>query len=227
MTLTRVATLFVRDNPLRQEFKTAFAQYRASGAPVTLTLIWIVTTVFAAEVALTVLFGVRSIRVFATGSFKLYPELAWLFAPVLHAGLGHFLVNIGGLLTVGIPLELQFTNRRFGIFLLATAYFSTVGGLVAKAVFTTTPIAVYGISGTVFALAGYALIHFGRSSEHLKAFEWVALLVGFAAATTVAVDFFTGPYLHPEWINGGHATGFMIGVLVGEWRYGCPEITEI
>jgi len=218
MTLTRVATLFVRDNPLRQEFKTAFAQYRATSAPVTLTLIWIVTAVFAVEVALTVLFGVRSIRVFATGSFKLYPELAWLFAPVLHAGLGHFLANIVGLLAVGIPLERHFTPGRFGGFLLATAYLSTLGGWVAKTVFTTIPIAVYGISGTVFAVAGYALIHFGRSSEPLKAFEWIAFLVGVAVAVTVGIDLLTGPFLHPDWINGGHATGLLIGVLAGVFR---------
>jgi len=218
MTASRVANIFLRDNPLRQEFKTALAQYQATSAPVTYGLILIVTAVFAAEVALTVLLEVRSIRVFATGSFKLHPELAWLFAPILHAGGRHFLANVGGLLVLGIPVEQQVTTRRFWIFLLATAYLSTLGGWLSKAAFTTTPIAVYGISGTVFALAGYALVHFGRDTDRLPAFEWVAMLFGLAAAVTVAYDLFTGQYLHPEWINGGHTTGLVIGLLAGVVR---------
>lgn len=218
MTGSRVANIFIRNKPLRKEFKTALAQYQATSAPVTYGLIWIVTAVFAAEVALTVLFGVRSIRVFATGSFKLHPELAWLFAPVLHAGSRHFLANIAGLLVLGVPLEQQVRPRGFVVFILATAYLSTLGGWLAKAAFTTTPIAVYGISGTVFALAGYALVHFSRYTDRLSAFEWVAMLFGLAAAVTVAYDSFNGPYLHPEWINGGHATGLVIGLIAGVVR---------
>lgn len=201
-----------------ETLRNAINQYRTADAPVTMTVIWVVTAVFAAEVALTVLFDVRSIRVFATGSFKLYPEIAWLFAPILHAGIRHLLANIGGLLVFGIPLEQHFRNRGFGLFILATAYLSTVGGWLAQAVLTTTQVAVYGISGTVFALAGYALIYFGRATDRIPAFEWVAMLFGFAAAVTVAYDPFTGPYLHPGWINGGHTTGLVIGLLAGVVR---------
>ena len=218
MILSQFANQILRKNSLRQEFKTALTQYRVTRAPVTYGLIWVVTTIFAIEVVFTALFGVRSIRVLATGSFKLHPELAWVFAPILHAGSRHFLANVGGLLVLGIPLEQHFTKRRFGSFILATAYLSTLGGWLAQAMFTTAPIAVYGISGTVFALAGYALVHSCRANDRLPAFEWIAMLVGLAAAVTVAYDPITGQYLHPGWINGGHATGMMIGLLVGVVR---------
>ena len=38
MTAARVASIFLRDNPLRQKFKTALAQYQATSAPATPTV---------------------------------------------------------------------------------------------------------------------------------------------------------------------------------------------
>jgi membrane associated rhomboid family serine protease len=193
--------------------RKAVTQYRTVEASITRTLIWVVAIMFSSEIFVTAIFGIRSIRVFATGLFKIKPELAWMLAPVLHAGFKHVLTNIGGLVLMGFPLEQHFTKRRFAIFVIGTAYLSTMGGWFAQTMFTTNQIAMYGISGTVYALAGYGLVHFGLSTDRLSAFEWIAMMFGLGAAVTVVIDPFTGPYLHPDWINGGHATGFLIGVI--------------
>lgn len=192
--------------------RKAVTQYRTVEASTTRTLIWVVAIIFSIEILMTPIFEIQSIRVFATGLFKIEPELAWILAPVLHAGFRHVLANIGGLVLIEFPLEQHFTKRRFAMFIIGTAYISIMGGWLAQTMFTTNQIAVYGISGTVYALAGYALVHFGRSTDRLFAFEWIAMMFGLGAAVTVVLDPFTGPYLHPDWINGGHATGFLIGV---------------
>ena len=208
----------IRNEPIAASLREAKDQYLAADAPIILTLIWVVTAVFAVEVALSVLFGTRSIRVLATGSFKLHPELAWLVAPFLHAGIGHLIVNIGGLAVVGIPLEQYFSKRRFGIFIVVTAYLSTFTGGLTQAVFTTDQVAMYGISGVVYAMGGFGLVHFGSSNDSLPSFEWVALMFSLGAGVIVAFDPFTGPYFHPDWINGGHTSGFLIGVIAGMAR---------
>lgn len=154
----------IRSEPIGDSIRDAIDQYRASDAPITRTLIWVVAIVFAAEVVVATFFGTRSIRVLATGSFKLHPELAWLAAPILHAGVGHALANIAGLVIVGIPLEKHFSQRRFVIFIIATAYGSTLIGGLFQAAFTTNQVAMYGISGTVYAMAGFGLVQF-RSSD--------------------------------------------------------------
>ena len=203
----------IRSEPIADSIRDAIDQYRASDAPITRTLIWVVAIVFAAEVVVATLFGTRSIRVLAIGSFKLHPELAWLAAPILHAGVGHALVNIAGLAIVGIPLEKHLSQRRFVIFIIATAYGSTLIGGLFQAAFTTNQVAMYGISGTVYAMAGFGLVQFRSSDGSIPATEWVAVLLGVSAAVTVLFDPFSGPYFHPDWINGGHAGGFFIGVI--------------
>ncbi|TQQ79148.1 rhomboid family intramembrane serine protease [Halonotius terrestris] len=205
----------IRQEPLGETAREAKEQYLAADAPVTLTLIWIVAAVFAGEVALSVLLGTQSIRVLAVGSFKLHPEIAWLAAPVLHAGFGHVLTNIGGLAILGIPLEQHFSKRQFGIFVIVTAYLSTAIGGVFIAAFTADQVAMYGISGTVYAMAGVAIVQFCSSRNPPRGFEWIALLLAISAAVTVVLDPFTGPFFHPDWINGGHTGGLVTGLIVG------------
>jgi membrane associated rhomboid family serine protease len=211
---------FLIDKPLGETLCEAKEQYQRAVAPITKTLIWIVLAVFAVQVISTTLLGVRSIRVFTTGSFKFYPALAWLFAPVLHAGIGHLGANIGSLYVFGIPIEQHFSKRRFGLFIVATAYLSTAGGWLLQSLFTTQQVAMYGISGTVFALGGFGLVNYGSAQKSLPAYQLFALVWGVAAAINVSADPFIGPYFHHDWINGGHATGFLIGVLIGLWRQG-------
>jgi len=208
----------IRTEPLGETLREAKDQYLAADAPVTLTLIWVVIAVFAVEVALAVLFGTRSIRLVAVGSFKFHPEIAWLAGPFLHASPRHLLVNIGGLALLGIPLEQHFSNHRIGTFIIVTAYLSTAVGGLLLAMFTADQVAMYGISGTVFAMGGFGLVHLGSSNDSLPAFEWVAVILGLSTVVSVAFDPFTGPYFHPDWINGGHTTGVVIGVIAGVLR---------
>jgi len=209
---------FLLDKPVSDTLREAKEQYQSAAAPVTKTLIWIVLAVFASQVIATTLLGARSIQVLAGGSFKLFPTLAWLLAPVLHAGIGHLVANIGSLYVLGIPIEQYFSPRRFAFFIVATAYLSTAGGWLLQSLFTSQQIAMYGISGTAFALGGFALVKYGTAEERLPAYQLFALVLGLAALIIVAGDPFTGPYFHPDWINGGHVTGFLIGLIAGVWR---------
>lgn len=213
MNLTQVRDLLVREEPPLKLLKSASQQYLDAEAPITYWLITLMIVVFIGEIILSTAFGTSSIQVFATGSFKLFPVLAWTFAPLLHQGVMHFLGNVAGLAIFGLPLEKQLPPRRYVAFIIIAGYVSTAFGAAFLAPFTEKGLAFYGTSGVVFALAGFSLIHFAPKSNELDVIEWIALLFGIGAMFTVIMDVFTGPYLHSNWINGGHMSGFITGIV--------------
>lgn len=193
------------------QIRTYICEYRDSDSPVTLTLIGVVIGVFLVEIWFGTLGPAENIEVFATGIFGVAPEVAWPFAPFLHQGFLHFTANCLGLFILGYPIEQVSSSRWYLIFVATSAYGSIVGGAVILHLFSDQQVAFYGISGIVFALSGYALVRFFQKKNRRES-ENASLLIGISALLLLLIDFASGPYFTPRWVNGGHISGFMIGI---------------
>lgn len=203
-----------RTSPLAA-VKAALRAYPDANSPVTNLLLGLVVLVFSMEVALTSMLPPTTIRTVATGLFGVYPLIAWPFAPVLHSGIPHVSATVLGLVVVGIPVEQHWSRLRYAAFLLLTGY-ATIGvGAGVLWLFSGQQVAFYGTSGVIYALAGFALTNFPRHGDALTPIETAAILIGGIAALLVLIDPLTGPYFAPRWINGGHTTGLLLGLLTG------------
>ena len=184
--------------------------------PITQILIIVIGVVFIGELVGAALFTEsNSVRIFSTGIFGVHPWIAWPLSPVLHKGLGHFLTSILFALLFGIPVEKHWNWNAYSAFIVVTGYATIVFGAGSLWLFSNSQLAFYGTSGIIYALAGYSFTHFSLEHEDLELTEKIALIFGVIALLTVVFDIITGPYLTPDWINGGHLSGFVIGGLVG------------
>lgn len=206
------------ENLVVSGLKTAYQEYLEANATVTYVLMTVVAAVFLVEVVLTAVIGLPGVQVFATGIFGVYPWIAWPFSPVLHRGILHFAATLTGLTIVGIPVERYWSRRRYAAFLLVTGYVTVVFGAGFMAAFSDKQLAFYGTSGVIYALAGFSLTHLPHRHENLDLTEWFAVFIGVVALIAVLVDPVTGSYFEPEWINGGHTSGFIIGAATGMFR---------
>jgi membrane associated rhomboid family serine protease len=213
------------ENPAVSTLKKGYGEYTEGDSKVTYLLGIIVAAVFILEVAFTAIRSLDSIQILATGMFGVHPAIAWPLSPVLHRGFLHFGANLIGLLTVGVPIEKHWTRRRYSLFLVLTGYLTIAAGTGFMLIFSDSPVAFYGTSGVVYALAGYSLIHLFQSHIQFNLTEIVAAFIGFVALVSVVVDPFTGPYFEPLWINAGHASGLLIGAGAGWFGLGgkCPK----
>ncbi|MFB1064853.1 rhomboid family intramembrane serine protease [Natrinema sp. H-ect4] len=205
----------MEENTAVSGLKKAFQQYQEADSTVTYLLMTVVAAVFLLEIFVTAVRSLSSIRIFATGVFGVYPWIAWPLSPVLHRGFLHFSASIVGLIVVGIPIERHWSRRRYLAFLVLTGYTTIVFGAAFLSVFSDQQLAFYGTSGIIYALAGYSLTHLPRRHNDLDLIEKFAVFIGVAALLSVLIDPFTGPYFEPRWINGGHASGFLIGAVAG------------
>jgi membrane associated rhomboid family serine protease len=203
------------DDSVLSNVQTAFRAYATSEATVTYIVISLIAVVFLSEVLMTALTSLGSIQVFATGMFGVYPTVAWPLSPVLHRGFRHFAASVFGLLVVGVPVEQHWSRTRYMAFLILTGYATIAAGAGVLWVVADQPVAFYGTSGVIYALAGYSLTHLPRQHTPRSAIEAVAVLVGASALLSVLFDVFTGPYFTAQWMNGGHISGFVIGAVVG------------
>jgi membrane associated rhomboid family serine protease len=188
-------------------------------APVTYSLICLITIIFIIEIGMTLFYGLPQIRIFSTGLFGEYPTAGWIAAPLLHRGLLHWIASVGGLLFLGTAVERHWSRWRFVGFLLIAGYGATAAGALVMRAFTKSQLAFYGTSGIVFALAGFALIHLPWSHSRVTRVEWFAAFIGVVALLQVIVDPLTGPYFDPYWINGGHMAGFVIGGMATRYDW--------
>lgn len=203
------------NNPVLDWLVEAVREYPEMEAPVTYTLVGVITGVFIVEVGMTLYLSLSRIQVFSTGVFGVYPWLAWPAAPFMHRGVPHFVGSIFGLVVLGLPLERHWSRWKYIGFLVVSGYFATAAGAVFMLLFADQQIAFYGTSGIVYALAGFALTHLLRSHTSLTRIEWIAVLMGVISLASVVIDPFIGPYFNEYWINGGHISGFVLGALVG------------
>jgi membrane associated rhomboid family serine protease len=195
--------------------KTVIREYREAEAPITYGLTGLVVGVFLVEVLMTHLWSLRNIGVFATGIFGVHPSIAWTSAPLLHKDILHFAATLWGLLVFGVPLEKHWHKGRFIAFLVLTGYLTIAAGALVLMMFSNRQVAVYGTSGIIYALAGFALTHVLRPHRHISVTESTAVGFGVFALIEVLLDPFTPPYLAPGWINGGHTLGLVIGIAAG------------
>lgn len=195
--------------------QTDLRAYVTSDAPVTYVAISLIAVIFLIEILITALNSLGSIQVFATGIFGVSPAVAWPASPVLHRGVFHFAASVIGLLLVGVPIEQHWSRSRYSVFLILTGYGTIAAGAGVLWLFSKQSVAFYGTSGVIYALAGYALTHLPRHHTERTLLERVAVIVGVLAFLTVGFDLFTGPYFTAQWVNGGHASGFVIGAVAG------------
>ncbi|MCU4719081.1 rhomboid family intramembrane serine protease [Halapricum hydrolyticum] len=191
-------------------------EYTEAQSPVTQVLIIVIGVVFVGELlGAALLTKSNSVRIFATGIFAVHPWVAWPLSPVLHKGLQHFLASVLFALLYGIPVEKHWNWKAYSAFIIVTGYATIVSGTASLWLFSDSQLAFYGASGIIYALAGYSFTHFTLEHDDMDLVEKVALFFGVIALVSVVFDIVTGPYFTPEWINGGHLSGFVIGGLAG------------
>lgn len=162
--------------------------------------------------------GTQSIAVVATGLFGVAPLVAWPLSLLLNGGILHVAVNVGGVVLFGVPIEADLSHHRYGRLVVIAAVCATVAGSLLMLASTSGPIAVYGLSGVLYALAGFALVQYGTGSPIEGPTQQLAFLGGIAAAITVGKDIVLG-IVSGSPINGAHTAGLLIGLtLAGWWR---------
>eukprot|EP00243_Klebsormidium_subtile_P001400 TRINITY_DN12413_c0_g1_i1.p1 TRINITY_DN12413_c0_g1~~TRINITY_DN12413_c0_g1_i1.p1 ORF type:complete len:482 (+),score=69.42 TRINITY_DN12413_c0_g1_i1:279-1724(+) len=125
----------------------------------------------------------------------------------LHGGVFHLLVNMLGLLVVGVRLE-----KDFGAVRLIVLYFlSGVGGSLMSALFLTNVISV-GASGALFGLLGATLADLLTNWTIYT--SKVASLLSLLILIAVNLAFGLTPQVDNFCHIGGLATGFLLGFVL-------------
>jgi membrane associated rhomboid family serine protease len=188
-------------------------QHRSLSAPITDLLSVAVCGIYAVQAAQAVVWGVPSVFEATNYVYLRAPWLAWPLSPLLHGGLAHVVPNVITLFVFGRIAEAHLPVRRFA----AMASVAAAGSIAALAgwsvVFASEPqVAVYGISGVVFAAAGFALVHLPHH-ERVTDLELLAVLFGLCAVALVTVESLAALVLRsPATINVGHAVGLLVGL---------------
>ncbi|MFB6301659.1 MAG: rhomboid family intramembrane serine protease [Haloferacaceae archaeon] len=192
---------------------------------VTLALVGLTAVAYLGQTLAAIRVGapVRDVTAFL---FLARPALAWPLSPFLHAGPLHFVANVAVLVPTGIEAERHLSRRQYvGLFLVSSAGASLVAAATTMP-FAEGPVAAYGISGFVFALATYLLVHLALAHEapilppdgpapDRHPLEIVAVLLGVSVLVLVAADV-GGALLNGfRGVNGGHLGGAFVGIVVG------------
>ncbi|WP_336024270.1 rhomboid family intramembrane serine protease [Halobellus salinisoli] len=199
--------------PFERGVRPLVSQHRALAAPITDLLTIVVCGVYAIQAAQTTLWGVSSVFETTNYVYVRAPWLAWTVAPLLHGGLTHVVPNVLTLFVFGRITEAHLSRRRFAAMVVLAAVGSILALVGWSAVFASgSYVAVYGISGVVFAAAGFALVHLPRHGRVMD-LELLAVLFGVCAVALVAVESIVALAFHtPAGINVGHAAGLLVGV---------------
>jgi membrane associated rhomboid family serine protease len=193
------------------------SEYALAEWRVTQSLIVAVLLVYNAEVVVRLLLDAPTVRVAMAYSFLNYPEVAWPLAPVLHRDALHLGANVV-MLVVLAPVESRMSRRGFLAFVAVTAYVSVLCGALWSQTFTEKEfVAFYGISGTVFAMAGYGLVATVR--DYRASAELTAPLVymGVAVVGAVGLDLWALVTVGPLGLNMGHLTGVVLGITMSSY----------
>jgi membrane associated rhomboid family serine protease len=192
---------------------------RASYAPdrwrVTQTVAVGVVLLFAAELVVLSALGAASVRSLLAYLFLLVPEVMWPLAPFLHRDLVHLGSNFAMLVALA-PVEARVPRRQFVAFLLVSAYVSTLLGAAWSLHFSARDfVAFYGVSGVVFAMAGYGLVASLHDRRRGVEPHPVLLAVGLALVGAVGFEIFRFLLAGPLGLNMSHVSGAVAGVVVG------------
>ena len=180
---------------------------------VTQLLIVTVLLVYNAEIVVRLALGAPTVRVAMGYTFLNYPELAWPLSPVLHRDALHLGANVL-MLVVLAPVEARMRRREFIALVVVSAYVSVLCGALWSLTFTEKEfVAFYGISGTVFGLAGYGLVASVR--DYRAGEEPTAPLVymGVAVIGTIVLEVWGAVTGGAVALNMGHTSGAVLGVV--------------
>ena len=210
--------------PFENGLRSIVAQHRSLSAPVTDLLAVAVCGIYAIQAVQTALWGAPSVFEATNYVYLHAPWLAWPLSPLLHGGLAHVVPNVVTLFLFGRIAETHLTRRRF----TTMAFAAAAGSIAALAgwnmVFAAeSPVAVYGISGVVFAAAGFAVVHF-PSHDRVTDLELLAVLFGLCAVALVGVQALAALlFRSPATINVGHAVGLLVGLGTAAVSRDCPD----
>jgi membrane associated rhomboid family serine protease len=202
--------------PFENGLRPVVAQHRSLSAPVTDLLAIAVCAVYAIQAAQTALWDSPS--VFATTNYVYLrtPWIAWPLSPLLHGGLEHVVPNVLTLFVFGRVAEAHLRTRRFA----AMAFLAAAGSIAALAGWSLvfgrgSHVAVYGISGVVFAAGGFAVVHL-PTHQQVTDIELLAVLFGVCAVGLVTAEFLGAVlFASPGAVNVGHTVGLLVGIGAG------------
>lgn len=162
--------------------------------------------------------------------FLEYPVVAWPLSMFLHNGNAHFLANVVFLIVTGIEAQRHLSNGQYLALFLVSAVVTPALGAAANIPFTDKPVGVWGISGFVFALATYLLVHLYVAHDEpflteegfnirRNPFEVAGILLGVSVVLLVSFDVGQALLNGGRGVNGGHLGGSVIGSLFGYIMY--------
>jgi membrane associated rhomboid family serine protease len=214
--------------PFESGARAIVAEHRSLSAPVTDLLAVIVCAVYAAQTFQAVRWGAPSVFVATNYAYLRAPWLAWPLSPLLHGGLVHVVPNVLTLLAFGRVAEAHLTTRRFA----AMAVVAAVGSITALAGWglafgSRSYVAAYGISGVVFAVGGFAVVHL-PDHDRVSDLELLTVLFGLCAVALVVVESAAAAVsLSPSTVNVGHAAGLLVGVGVAAVGCDCTDVPVV
>jgi membrane associated rhomboid family serine protease len=145
--------------------------------------------------------------------FDASPAWGWTLSPILHESIvAHLGLNLVGVLVAGSLVERHLGPRWYAVLVLTAAIASSaVGGVLPWMFGDARP--GYGASGIVFALILYGLFHFRVTHSSRSAGENLVGIFGVSGIILIALNIFSGPYFEPNWFNGGHLGGAIVGLV--------------
>jgi membrane associated rhomboid family serine protease len=179
------------------------------------SLIVAVLLVYNAEIVVRLLLDAPAVRVVIAYSFLNYPEVAWPFVPVLNRDALHLGANVL-MLVVLAPVESRLSRHGFLVFVAVTAYVSVLCGALWSLTFTEKEfVAFYGISGTVFVMAGYGLVATVRDYRAGEELTASLVYMGVAVIGAVRLDLWALVTVGPLGLNMEHLSGMFTGISIG------------
>lgn len=154
------------------------------------------------------------------------PSPGWLFAPLVHAGVVHLIVNVGQLLYFGIVPERRLSTLEYLGFLGVTGILTTLT-VVVRYTLRGIDGGFVGASGATMAVMGFAVGHLGLSfvgrvdgsAVTSRNFSVPLFLMGCLwAVVQITADFTPGVTLGisapGDTMSSGvaHLSGFLLGV---------------
>jgi membrane associated rhomboid family serine protease len=188
---------------------------------VTLGAVALLSAVFALELLVSGVYGVRAwAYVFLAGA---EPTPGWVLAPFAHRGLFHLLSTASVLLVYGALVETVLGRTAYFGLCVAAAYLSTAAQVVGY-VAGAPGIGTLGASGVALALVAFLAVRTllgGRTVRPATDVDWVfavsgVVVVGYILANDFVPGFAplqgTAPY--------GHAAGIAVGIGYALWLVG-------
>lgn len=215
--------------PSRDLLKTSPGEVRTRAETtdwwLTFALVSITTLVYLGQ-TLAAIWLDASVQGVTVYLFLAYPAVAWPLSPFLHSGNPHFLANVGMLVLTGIEAQRHLSNRQYVGLFLVSAVVTAIVGAATMLPFADGPVASYGISGFVFALATYLLVHLSLAHDvpvvtpegfnfDRHPLEILGILLGVSVVLLVSIDVGQALLNGFRGVNGGHLGGAVVGVLAG------------